>query len=201
MTSNISDKFGINTFDYDIMKEKLPSESYEKLKATIMTGDTLDPSLANVVAHAMKEWAVKEGATHFTHWFQPDRAGTAEKHDSFLTTDSFKNGIKPIERFSGGQLAQAEPDASSFPSGGMRSTFEARGYTAWDPTSPAFIKEHPGGKTLCIPSVYLSYTGEALDNKTPLLRSNESLNVVMKKLFETLKNPISGILDLNKNFF
>jgi glutamine synthetase len=189
----ISKIFGSKTFDFDIMRERLPSDAYKKIQAIIAKNETLNPELAEIVAHAIKEWAVEEGATHFTHWFQPDRAQTAEKHDAFLTTESFRNGLKPIERFSVDQLVQAEPDASSFPSGGVRSTFEARGYTAWDPTSPAFLKDHPGGKTLCIPSIYLSWTGEALDNKTPLLRSVSSLNKVVKEFFEVLKNPISGV--------
>ena len=189
----ISKIFGTNTFDFDIMRERLPADIYKRLQAIIAKGEPLDQELAEVVAHAMKEWAVEEGATHFSHWFQPDRAGTAEKHDAFLTTESFRNGLKPIERFSVDQLVQAEPDASSFPSGGMRSTFEARGYTAWDPTSPAFLKEHHGGKTLCIPSVYLSYTGEALDNKTPLLRSVDALNKIVKQFFKTLGKSTDGV--------
>ena len=189
----ISNIFGSKTFDFDIMRERLPADAYKKLQAIISKNETISQELASIVAHAIKEWAVEEGATHFTHWFQPDRAMTAEKHDAFLTTESFRNGIKPIERFNVDQLVQAEPDASSFPSGGMRSTFEARGYTAWDPTSPAFLKDHPGGKTLCIPSVYLSWTGEALDNKTPLLRSINSLNKQAKELFNALGKPISGI--------
>ena len=149
----ISKIFGSKTFDFDIMRERLPRDDYKKLQAIIAKNETISQELASVVAHAMKEWAVEEGATHYTHWFQPDRAMTAEKHDAFLSTESFRNGVKPFERFDVDQLVQADPDASSFPSGGMRSTFEARGYTAWDPTSPAFLKDHPGGKTLCIPSV------------------------------------------------
>ncbi len=189
----ISSIFGSKTFDFDIMRERLPRDAYKKLQAVISKNAVLDQETASIVAHAIKEWAVEEGATHYTHWFQPDRAMSAEKHDAFLSTESFRNGVKPIERFDVDQLVQAEPDASSFPSGGMRSTFEARGYTAWDPTSPAFLKDHPGGKTLCIPSVFISWTGEALDNKTPLLRSISSLNKVVKEFFDRLGKPIPGV--------
>jgi glutamine synthetase len=155
------------------MKEKLPKDVFTKLLSTIETGKKLDTEIANTVAHAIKEWAQARGVTHFCHWFQPQTGTTAEKHDAFLTFDD--NG-KTIEKFSGSQLIQSEPDASSFPSGGMRTTFEARGYTAWDPSSPVFIVEHTNGKTLCIPSVFISYHGDALDEKTALLRSSEALS-------------------------
>jgi glutamine synthetase len=155
------------------MKEKLPKDVFTKLLSTIETGKKLDTEIANTVAHAIKEWALARGVTHFCHWFQPQTGTTAEKHDAFLTFDD--NG-KTIEKFSGAQLIQSEPDASSFPSGGMRTTFEARGYTAWDPSSPVFIVEHGNGKTLCIPSVFISYHGDALDEKTALLRSGEALS-------------------------
>ncbi|NOX89035.1 MAG: glutamine synthetase type III, partial [Calditrichaeota bacterium] len=167
-------EFGENTFNDRVMREKLPKDVYKKLIKTIQTGEKLDLSIANAVAHAMKEWAISKGVTHFTHWFQPQTGLTAEKHDSFYELES--DG-QVIERFKGDQLVQGEPDASSFPSGGMRTTFEARGYTMWDPSSPAFIIDGPnGGGILCVPSVFISYTGEALDKKTPLLRSMEAIN-------------------------
>src|SRR5688500_16746048 len=169
----VADVFGCNTFDLATMRQKLPKASAQSLQETIRRGSRLDPSIANEVAHAVKEWALEKGATHFCHWFQPQTGLTAEKHDAFLTLDD--QGL-PMERFSGAQLIQSEPDASSFPSGGMRTTFEARGYTAWDPSSPIFIVDGPNGKTLCVPSVFISYTGAALDNKTPLLRSMEALS-------------------------
>jgi glutamine synthetase len=169
----VSDYFGINTFGHKRMKERLPERVYEKLRNTISRGERIDPSIAAEVAGAVKEWAVENGATHFCHWFQPQTGLTAEKHDAFLNLSS--EG-QPIEKLSASQLIQGEPDASSFPSGGMRSTFEARGYTAWDPSSPMFLMEGPNGATLCIPSVFISYYGHALDQKTPLLRSMEVLN-------------------------
>ena len=169
----ISDFFGVNTFDVHKMKEKLPKEVHAKLLSTIETGKKLDREIANTVAHAIKEWALARGVTHFCHWFQPQTGLTAEKHDAFL---SFDDHNRVLEKFSGAQLIQSEPDASSFPSGGMRTTFEARGYTAWDPSSPVFIMEHANGKTLCIPSVFISYHGDALDEKTALLRSMEVLS-------------------------
>ncbi len=161
--------FGENVFNESVMKTRLPKETYKQLMKTIEGGEKLDPSVANVVANAMKDWAVEKGATHFTHWFQPLTGVTAEKHDSFISPTK-DNGI--IMEFSGKELVQGEPDASSFPSGGLRATFEARGYTAWDPTSYAFIKDG----TLCIPTCFCSYTGEALDKKTPLLRSMQAIN-------------------------
>ena len=179
----VLDLFGCNTFDVAAMKKKLPKPIFGSLQETIHRGGKLDPAIANEVAHAVKEWALGKGATHFCHWFQPQTGLTAEKHDAFLT---FDDDGRPMERFSGAQLIQSEPDASSFPSGGMRTTFEARGYTAWDPSSPIFIVDGPNGKTLCVPSVFISYTGAALDNKTPLLRSMEILSeraVAILRLF------------------
>lgn len=167
-----SESFGCYTFNLEQMRKRLPRLAYEAMQSTIATGEPLNISLAAEVAHAMKDWAVENGATHFTHWFQPLTGATAEKHDAFLTLSD----DRAIERFSGNQLIQAEPDASSFPSGGMRSTFEARGYTAWDPTSPAFLIFNEHGATLTIPSVFVSYTGEALDEKTPLLRSMREMS-------------------------
>lgn len=169
----VSEFYGVNTFTGKTMRDKLPKNVYTKLQETIKKGAKLDKSLANEVAHGVKEWALENGVTHFTHWFQPQTGLTAEKHDAFITYDD-EGSV--IERFSGSQLIQSEPDASSFPSGGMRATFEARGYTAWDATSPIFINEDANGKTLCIPSVFISYHSQALDNKTPLLRSMTTLN-------------------------
>ena len=165
----VPEYFGSLVFDSRVMKARLPADVYRSLKHTIQKGAKLDPSVANAVAAAMKDWAVENGATHFTHWFQPMTGITAEKHDSFITPAP--DG-RVLMEFSGKELIKGEPDASSFPSGGLRATFEARGYTAWDPTSYAFIK----GKTLCIPTAFCSYGGEALDKKTPLLRSMEALN-------------------------
>ncbi|MDK2798894.1 MAG: glutamine synthetase [Clostridiales bacterium] len=170
---NLTEMFGCNVFNDSVMRERLPKATYKALKKTIDEGLPLDPAVAEVVANAMKDWAIEKGATHFTHWFQPMTGVTAEKHDSFIspTTDG-----KVIMEFSGKELIKGEPDASSFPSGGLRATFEARGYTAWDCTSPAFLKEDAAGVTLCIPTAFCSYTGEALDKKTPLLRSMEALS-------------------------
>lgn len=185
MAKMASQIFGELTFNRKVMEEKLSKEAYAKLASTIDNGAPLDESIASDVAHAMKEWAIENGATHFTHWFQPQRGGTAEKHDAFLSYG--KNG-EMIERFSAKQLIQSEPDASSFPSGGIRSTFEARGYTAWDPTSSAFLLEAGDTKTLVIPTVYLSWTGEVLDLKTPLLRSMKALTDSAIKLQKLLGN-------------
>ncbi len=179
----VTEYYGSNTFNDKVMKEKLGKKAYAKLHETSQRGGQLDKSIADEVAHAVKEWAVEEGATHFCHWFQPQTGLIAEKHDAFL---DFDDEGQLLERFSGSQLIQSEPDASSFPSGGLRSTFEARGYTAWDAASPIFILERPTGKTLCIPSVFISYYGQALDQKTPLLRSIKSLNkaaLAVLKLF------------------
>lgn len=165
----IPELFGSMVFNDRVMRERLPKETYKALKRTMELGKHLDPDIAGVVANAMKDWAVEKGATHFTHWFQPMTGVTAEKHDSFISPDG-KSAV--IMEFSGKELVKGEPDASSFPSGGLRATFEARGYTAWDPSSYAFIKDN----TLCIPTVFCSYGGEALDKKTPLLRSMEVIN-------------------------
>ena len=175
-----------DVFNAESMREYLPKATAEKLIATISGGAALDPSIAGDVAHAMKEWALARGATHYTHWFQPLTGGTAEKHDAFL--DVSDKG-EAIMAFSGKNLIMGEPDASSFPSGGLRCTFEARGYTAWDPTSPAFIKRHGNGATLCIPTVFCSYTGEVLDKKTPLLRSVQALNRSVRRLMSCFKQP------------
>ena len=173
--------YGENVFHFARMKERLPHPVYQKLMDTVSEGKPLDGSIADAVAHAMKEWALERGATHFTHWFQPLNGATAEKHDSFL--DPVGNG-QAIMNFSGKNLIVSEPDASSFPSGGIRSTFEARGYTAWDPTSPAFLKYTQSGTTLCIPTAFCAYAGEALDKKTPLLRSMQALSSSIKRLMK-----------------
>ena len=168
--TSVPEIFGSMVFNDKVMKERLPKQVYKDLTATIKSGKKLTIEVANVVANSMKDWAIEKGATHFTHWFQPMTGITAEKHDSFISP---KDDGTVIMEFSGKELIKGEPDASSFPSGGLRATFEARGYTAWDPTSYAFIKEG----TLCIPTVFYSYSGEVLDKKTPLLRSMEALDV------------------------
>ena len=175
---DIPNLFGSLVFNDSVMKARLPKETYKKLKNTIQAGKSLDLEVANVVANAMKDWAIEKGATHYTHWFQPMTGVTAEKHDSFISPD--KDGSIIME-FSGKELVQGEPDASSFPSGGLRATFEARGYTAWDPTSYAFIKDG----TLCIPTAFCSYSGEALDKKTPVLRSMQALNKQALRILKT----------------
>ena len=192
--SQITKIFGELTFNRSVMREKLSHDTYERLISTIHTGNPLDESIAEPVAHAMKEWAIGEGATHFTHWFQPQRGGTAEKHDAFIT---YSETGDIIERFSAKQLIQSEPDASSFPSGGMRSTFEARGYTAWDPTSPAFLLETGNTRTLVIPSVFLSWTGAVLDLKTPFLRSMRALNDAGIRLQRLLGNRLAKKIVVN----
>ena len=169
MAVNPSEIYGTRVFSQKVMREKLPKVTYKAMLKTIKEGAPLDIEVANVVAHAMKEWAIEQGATHYTHWFQPLTGITSEKHDSFLDPEADGTAIMT---FSGKELVQGEPDASSFPSGGIRSTFEARGYTAWDPTSPAFIKDD----VLCIPTAFVSYTGESLDKKTPLLRSMDAVS-------------------------
>lgn len=173
MADKLTDIFGIDVFNEATMIERLPKKTFAALKKTIENGEDLDPQVAEVVANAMKDWAIERGATHYTHWFQPMTGVTAEKHDSFISPAP---AGKILMEFSGKELIKGEPDASSFPSGGLRATFEARGYTAWDCTSPAFLKEDAGGVTLCIPTAFCSYTGEALDKKTPLLRSMEAIN-------------------------
>ncbi len=171
---NVTEIFGKNVFNEVVMKERLPKSVFKKMKKTIEDGAELDPSIADVVAHAMKDWAIERGATHYTHWFQPLTGVTAEKHDSFISAPDTEGRI--IMEFSGKELIKGEPDASSFPSGGLRATFEARGYTAWDCTSPAFLREDAIGVTLCIPTAFCSYKGEALDQKTPLLRSMQAVD-------------------------
>jgi glutamine synthetase len=185
LMSKLGQIFASNVFNDAVMKESLPKATYKALKKTIEEGLPLDPVVADVVANAMKDWALEKGATHFTHWFQPMTGITAEKHDAFISPTS--NG-KAIMEFSGKELIKGEPDASSFPSGGLRSTFEARGYTAWDCTSPAFVKDD----SLCIPTAFCSYTGEALDKKTPLLRSMEALGKQALRVLRVLGNTTSN---------
>lgn len=180
----LSEIFGTNVFNDAVMRQRLPKNTYKALRNTIDQGVALDPAVAEVVANAMKDWAIEKGATHFTHWFQPMTGFTAEKHDSFISPT--EDG-KVIMEFSGKELIKGEPDASSFPSGGIRATFEARGYTAWDCTSPAFIKED----TLCIPTAFCSYTGEALDRKTPLLRSMEAISKQALRILRLFGNETS----------
>lgn len=186
---NVADIFGENVFNDTVMQERLPNKIYKNLKKTIEEGKELDLETADVIAHEMKEWAIEKGATHYTHWFQPLTGVTAEKHDSFISAP-LPSG-KVLMSFSGKELIKGEPDASSFPSGGLRATFEARGYTAWDCTSPAFVRKDAAGATLCIPTAFCSYTGEALDQKTPLLRSMEAVGTQSLRLLRLLGNTTS----------
>ena len=186
---NVADIFGENVFNDTVMQERLPKKVYKNLRKTIEEGKDLDLETADVIAHEMKEWAIEKGATHYTHWFLPLTGVTAEKHDSFISAP-LPSG-KVLMTFSGKELIKGEPDASSFPSGGLRATFEARGYTAWDCTSPAFVRQDAGGATLCIPTAFCSYTGEALDQKTPLLRSMEAINKEALRLLRLLGNTTS----------
>ena len=208
LNNSVLDIFGSLTFNDEMQRSRLPKEVYQALRRTITYGDSLDLSTADVIATALKDWAIEHGATHFTHWFQPMTGITAEKHDAFLTMSS--DG-RAVAEFNGRELIRGEPDASSFPSGGMRSTFEARGYTAWDPTSPPWLLVNPNGVTLVIPSAFVSWTGEALDKKTPLLRSMEALSkhaVRILKLFgsdasrvQTTCGPEQEYFLIDRNFF
>src|SRR5271156_481157 len=184
--------FGENVFSPTVQRHRLPKDVFRKLGKTLARGEALDTSLADAVAVAMKDWAMEKGATHYTHWFQPLTGSTAEKHDSFYGPDGEGNAIA---EFSGKELIQGEPDASSFPTGGIRATFEARGYTAWDPTSPAFVLENPNGALLCIPTAFTSWTGEALDHKIPLLRSMDALSGAAMRALEEL-----GVDDVSRVF-
>jgi len=184
-TVPVSDYYGEDTFNLKVMRMKLPKETYNKILDAVHDNAVLDLETADIVAQTMKEWAIAKGATHFAHWFQPMTGSTAEKHDAFI--DPVRPG-EVIERFSGKQLVQGEPDASSFPSGGIRATFEARGYTAWDISSPAFIRRNGIATTLCIPSAFISYNGEALDKKTPLLRSNKAVSEAAVRILNLLGN-------------
>ncbi len=207
-TTHIKDLFGINVFGEEEQKQRLPKPMFKSLQKTVKLGTTLDPNVADAVASAMKDWAIEHGCTHYTHLFQPLTGLTAEKHDSFLNPTP--NG-RALAEFSGKELVKGEPDASSFPSGGSRSTFEARGYTGWDPTSPAYIREGANGSTLVIPTIFVSWTGEALDKKTPLLKSMEALSTQamrilklyghadVKKVFTTV-GPEQEYFLIDKNF-
>ena len=196
--TNIQEIFGCQVFNETVMQSRLPKDTYRSLIKTIKDGKTLDIDTANVIANAMKDWAIEKGATHFTHWFQPMTDVTAEKHDSFITPVS---GGKVMLEFSGKTLVRGEPDASSLPNGGLRSTFEARGYTAWDPTSFAFIKDD----TLCIPTAFCSYGGESLDKKTPLLRSMEAVDKqalrVLKLFGETSVTRVTTTVGAEQEYF
>src|SRR6266513_3169260 len=206
--THVKDVYGVNVFNEDMQRERLPKPIFKALQKTIKQGAPLDPAIADSVAAAMRDWAIEKGATHYTHMFQPMTGITAEKHDSFLNP----NGSTALAEFSGKELIKGEPDASSFPSGGLRATFEARGYTAWDPTSPAYIQENPNGSTLVIPTAFLSWTGEALDKKTPLLRSMDALsqqalrilrlfgNESAQRVFTTV-GPEQEYFLIDKNFF
>ncbi len=187
--TNVKELFGCDVFNDSVMQERLPKKVYKELKKTIEEGKELSMEIADVVAHEMKEWAIEKGATHYSHWFQPLTGVTAEKHDAFITAP-MENG-KVLLSFSGKELIKGEPDASSFPSGGLRATFEARGYTTWDCTSPAFVRHDAAGGTLCIPTAFCSYTGEALDQKTPLLRSMEAVNKQALRLIRLFGNTTS----------
>ncbi len=189
MNETITEIFGQDVFNDRVMRERLPKSVYRKLKKTITEGYELDPTIADSVAHAMKEWAIENGATHYTHWFQPLTGITAEKHDSFISAADAEG--KVMMEFSGKELVRSEADASSFPSGGLRATFEARGYTVWDCTSPAFLRHEGDAVTLCIPTAFCSFTGEALDTKTPLLRSMQALNTQAMRILRLFGNTTS----------
>src|SRR6478609_4968770 len=207
--THVKDLFGSNVFNEELQHQMLPKPVFKALQKTIKQGAPLDPTIADAVAAAMRDWAIEKGATHYTHLFQPMTGITAEKHDSFLAPDGVGGAIA---EFSGKELIKGEPDASSFPSGGLRATFEARGYTAWDPTSPAYIAEHANGSTLVIPTAFLSWTGEALDKKTPLLRSidalsNQAIRILklfgkndVMKVFTTV-GPEQEYFLIDKNFY
>jgi glutamine synthetase len=199
-STKISEFFGANVFDKKKMKDFLSKEVYNKLVSAIDNGELINQEDANHIATAIKSWAMSKGATHYTHWFQPLTGTTAEKHDSFFEPSS--DG--PIEIFAGSALVQQEPDASSFPNGGIRNTFEARGYTAWDPSSPAFIMESAAGKTLCIPTVFVSYTGEALDYKAPLLKALNAMDkaaVDVCQYFDKSITKVNASLGIEQEYF
>ncbi len=202
-STKVSDYFGVNVYNNKAMQETLPPPVYKKVKAAIQNGETIEPDIADAVAAGMKTWAISKGATHYTHWFQPLTGATAEKHDGFFDVDPV-NGLV-MESFKGGTLVQQEPDASSFPNGGIRDTFEARGYTAWDPSSPAFIMEISSGITLCIPTIFISYTGEMLDNKGPLLKSLEAVDkaavAVLNEYFDKDITKVTPTLGAEQEYF
>src|SRR6187399_2239667 len=200
-TTKITAIFAENVFTYQIARQFLSDEGYKSLMASVRAGQKIDRGMAGQIAHGIRAWAETKGVTHFTHWFQPLTGTTAEKHDSFFT---LKSDGTPIEEFDGGALIQQEPDASSFPSGGLRATFEARGYTAWDPSSPAFIMEIGLGKTLCIPTIFISYTGESLDAKTPLLKALVALDkaaVDVAQYFDKNVTKVTATLGWEQEYF
>ncbi len=207
-STHVKDLFGTNVFSEDVQKQRLPKSIFKKLQETVKRGKPLDPTIADAVASAMKDWAIEKGATHYSHIFQPMTGGTAEKHDTFVTPTGSGGAMAS---FSGKELTQGEPDASSFPSGGLRATFEARGYTFWDPTSPAYIVENPNGATLVIPTAFLSWTGEALDKKTPLLKSVDAIEISAKRVLKvfgkedvkviTTVGPEQEYFLIDKNFY
>lgn len=202
ISSKISEYFGQNVFSKEMMRSTLSADIYDQLMKTIEKGSRMESHVAEAVASSMRAWAIDKGATHYTHWFQPLTGATAEKHDSFFEPGSDGRGI---EKFKGSALVQQEPDASSFPSGGIRNTFEARGYTAWDPTSPAFIMENGSAKTLCIPTVFVSYTSEALDYKTPLLKTlafvDKAATLVCQELFDKNVTQVKASLGIEQEYF
>ena len=201
-SGKVTDYYGSNIFNDDVMRAMLSPEAYTKVTTAVKSGERIDREIADEVASAMKSWAVSKGATHYTHWFQPLTGGSAEKHDAFfdITFDG-----KAVEKFKGSALVQQEPDASSFPSGGIRATFEARGYTAWDPTSPAFIIYNEAGTgTLCVPSIFVSYTGELLDSKSPLLKSIHALDKAATEvaiIFDRHVEKVSATLGAEQEYF
>ena len=197
----IDEIFGADVFSYRVMRKRLPKDIFKRLMRTAKSGEPLDLHVADVVAPAMKDWAVDNGATHYTHWFQPLTGQTAEKHDSFMTFDA--EG-RAIDHFTGKELVQGEPDASSIPSGGLRATFEARGYTAWDPTSPAFLVESDTGCFLSVPTAFSSWKGHSLDKKVPLLRSIDALDEAARKalaLFGIETNRVAPSIGCEQEFF
>src|SRR5262245_13188163 len=199
--SKITSIFGENVFTLKTARKFLSDEAYKSLTASIKESKKIDRAVANQIATGIRSWAESKGVTHFTHWFQPLTGTTAEKHDSFFT---IKGDGTPIEEFDGGALIQQEPDASSFPSGGLRATFEARGYTAWDPSSPAFIMEIGDGKTLCIPTIFVSYTGESLDTKTPLIKALVALDkaaVDVCQYFDKNVSKVTATLGWEQEYF
>jgi glutamine synthetase len=201
-SAKISDYYGQNVFDKETMRSTLSADIFKQLMKTIEKGNKIEPHIADAVASVMKSWAMSKGVTHYTHWFQPLTGATAEKHDSFFEPEVSGRGL---EKFKGSALVQQEPDASSFPSGGIRNTFEARGYTAWDPTSPAFIMENGSAKTLCIPTVFVAYTGEALDNKTPLLKAlafvDKAATAVCQEYFDRNVSSVKASLGIEQEYF
>ena len=201
MTDTWLSTYGEDVFSEKAIRRFLPKTIAAKLIATMRDSKPLDPTIADAVAEGMKNWALEKGATHFTHWFQPLTGGTAEKHDAFLEPTG---PAQAVQRFSGKNLIGGEADASSFPSGGLRSTFEARGYTAWDPTSPAFLKRHENGATLCIPTAFCSFTGDTLDMKTPLLRSVQAVSRATERLmrkFGQRKAHVAVTLGAEQEYF